>query len=299
MTAKLKENNFGALMLTKQNPNSSTLQRSNGLVRIAFKTRGGETVLDDLFQQGSAKVKLGRKETSCLTEAVLINTSGGMTGGDRLETHIHWQQNTTAILTTQAAERCYKSIGGSAKITSHLKIDSGATGLWLPQETIMFDEADYQRQTIVKLENDSQFLGVESSIFGRTAMGETITQGHLKETWSLWCKNQLLFKDAFALDGHIDKKLNQPAIANGAKAISTIIYYGPLARDISIIANFILGNQPIIGHATSFDKITIVRILSPDGQQLRTATILLLNQLLIKVTNNKTERALLPRVWNM
>ena len=113
------------------------LQRSTGAVRVSFKRDGGGTVLDRLFQQGCYKA----------LEAILINTSGGLTDGDRLSCIASWQANTKALITTQAAERIYRSRGGAANVDSRLQIDERASACWLPQETLLFDRGRLDRTT--------------------------------------------------------------------------------------------------------------------------------------------------------
>ena len=52
----------------------------------------GRSRLNRLAQQGAAKIRLPRSEADPL-EAVLINTAGGLTGGDR----IAWERDVTLV----------------------------------------------------------------------------------------------------------------------------------------------------------------------------------------------------------
>ena len=60
-------------------PTLPVLQRSRGIVRLAFKLRDNSTVLKELYQHGGYFAKLPASENGHPTEAVLINTSGGVT----------------------------------------------------------------------------------------------------------------------------------------------------------------------------------------------------------------------------
>ena len=287
-------------MLTDLTGNMLTLlERAKGNAKVGFKQRGKETVLDELYQQGSAKIRFARKEPGRLTEAVLINTSGGMTGGDEFCTNVNWGADTTAIVTTQAAERYYRSLGDVATVTSDLSVGKEACGLWLPQETIMFDGAAYDRSTEINLAPDARFLGVESTLFGRHAMGEAVENGFVRETWKVRRQGRLLFADAFGLDGNIGHKLNQPTIADGAKAISTVIYAGRDSEQIREVVNGLLKQKNARGGATNFEGLSVVRLFAASGQELRTIMIAILNELLLCITGNKTNDCLLPRVWMM
>ena len=142
------------------------LERSTGKVDLSFKLRDGETVLGDLYQQGCGKARLGRKEPEQLLEAILINTSGGLTDGDCITTGVKWEDNTCAVVTTQAAERFYKALAGKAILETRLEIGQNACGLWLPQETIMFDSAAYERTTKVELGTNALMVALKPVFLG-------------------------------------------------------------------------------------------------------------------------------------
>ena len=94
------------------------LQRSTGAARIAFKARDGRTVLDDVHQSGCCKVRFPRPDPGATTEAVLINTAGGLTDADRLTVEARWRPGTCAVVTSQAAERVYRSRDLPARVAS-------------------------------------------------------------------------------------------------------------------------------------------------------------------------------------
>src|SRR5262249_25689963 len=80
-------------------------------------------------------------------EAVLINTAGGVAGGDRLDTDVTALANATIMLTSQAAERIYGALDRPARISTTLTAGTAAKLAWCPQETIVFDRARVRRET--------------------------------------------------------------------------------------------------------------------------------------------------------
>jgi urease accessory protein len=279
-----------------QNADPIALQRSTGNVRVSFKQRDGKTVLDDLYQAGSGKIRMARSEPGRLSEAVIINTTGGLTDGDEFASEIHWQKDTTAILTTQAAERIYQSRRGNAVITSKMQLDEGATGLWLPQETILFDGGRLLRSNNIDLHGTAQLIAVEATIFGRTAMGEKIISGLLVDEWYIRIDGKLVFADRFRLQDDMDAKLRNPAIANGANALATIIHAAPL-HDLGQIRN-ILENQPCTGGSTMLGPLSVTRLFADNAQDLRRGVVAVLDAL-IAVSCPKHAGSLLPRVWSL
>ncbi len=273
------------------------LQRATGKAEVSFRQRDGKAVLGDLYQEGSAKVRLARAEPGRLTEAVLINTSGGLTDGDEFTTSIGWGKDTKAIVTTQASERFYKTRAGHACIVSNLEIAENACALWLPQETIMFDGGAYERKTLIDMPSSATLVAIESTMFGRKAMGEVVTDGWMREIWQVRIDGRLAFVDAFELGGQIDQSLERRAIANGAKAVSTIVFVG---RDIETRrdrVNEIIESNEGLGRASSLGALMVVRLFADDIHSLRRLSVPILDDLLICATQAKGAASLLPRVW--
>ena len=104
-----------------------------------------------------------------------------------------------------------------------LRVRSGATLEWLPQETILFDRARIHRRIDIDLAATASLLLCEIVVFGRTAMGERMREGEFVDRWRLRRGGRLVFAETVRLDGDIGGKLAHPAIANGAAAIGTAL----------------------------------------------------------------------------
>ena len=267
-------------------------------MRLSFKQRDGETALDDLYQSGSGKIKMARAEPGRSKEAVIINTTGGLTDGDEFTSSIHWRNQTKAIVTTQAAERIYKSRLDNAEIHSHLRVDSGACAMWLPQETILFDGGRLNRSNKVDVSEGGQLIAVESCVFGRAAMGETIENGYFSDSWQVRVDEKLVLVDRFQLEDNIQAQLDRPAIANCARALATIIHVAIDAEaSCDKIREIIMDNQAI-GGSSSLGPLTITRLFGKNAYELKTTTIQVL-ELLMSRTNPGHIGSLLPRVWRL
>jgi len=273
-------------------------ERSIGKASVAFKRRGEDTVLQDLFQEGCAKIKMPRPEPGRRTEAVIINTAGGLTGGDVFAVSAKWGPQTTAILTTQAAERYYTSCTGAAKITTRLHIEEAATALWLPQEAIMFDGAIYERATHIDMVAGARLLALEMSVFGRTAMGETVTRGTSSERWQLRLDGRLVFADAFALDGDIHTAMGRPAIANGAHTMATLLYVGPDMAALCDTINQGFLSSAIDGQASQLEAVLVVRMLAQSAQNLRTCVNEVVDLLSRSLHSGNPLTSYVPRLWS-
>jgi hypothetical protein len=153
----------------------SWLPRTEGAARLSFARRGEQTQLDVLYQAGAARVRFPRPTAGAPREAVLLNTAGGLTGGDHMSLDVTLGARAEATLTTAAAEKICRARDGDATIAVTLALGAGARLAWLPQATILFDGSRLDRRTEVQLAGDARFLGVEFLIFGRQARGRTCT----------------------------------------------------------------------------------------------------------------------------
>lgn len=277
-------------------PAPPRLQRASGTVKLSFKNREARTVLDDLFQQGCAKVRLPNVIPGHPPDAVLINTSGGLTDGDVLETHIRWGARTHARIAGQAAERIYqaRSSARAARISTHLHVEGGALAEWLPQETIFFEGGSLHRTTTIDLEDSGRLLACEAVVFGRTARGETLTTGQIYEHWRVSVEGRLVWTDAWRIDPLSQEHLNKAAIAGGARALATILYVGEDSAALIDAARAALEKTPCFSGATCMNSVFLVRLAAKDGAVLRTGLMRTIEGLQRVIPGCASG---LPRVW--
>jgi urease accessory protein len=269
---------------------AGVLPRAQGELRLGFKRRGDLTVLDTLYQQGCAKARLPNVEEDGWKSAVAINTSGGLTGGDRLAIAVDWREGARALVAGQAAEKIYRSLSGVAQVRTRLTVDAGAQAEWLPQETILFNRAALDRDTIVTMMPDSRFLGVEAVVLGREAMGESVQQGFLRDAWRINRGGKLVYADVIAVEGDIAKRFARTAIAGGARAFASIIHVAPDAETrLEAVRASIETLEDAQAGASSWHGMLTVRILARDGEALLAAVRRALEPL--------REGRALPRVW--
>ena len=108
-------------------------QRSIGEVMLRMQQAGPAIIRES----GSLKLRISKGTT----EAILINAGGGIAGGDVITVNAEVGPQATLTLTSQAAERVYRSLGPPAKVDVSLKAEAGSKLFWLPQETILFQHS--------------------------------------------------------------------------------------------------------------------------------------------------------------
>jgi urease accessory protein len=242
-------------------------QRASGQLQLSFQRSLGTTRIDRFYQEGCLKARLPRRVAPAICDAVLMNLSGGIAGGDRLVTDIVLDSQTQACVSSQAAERIYRALDAPASITTRITLQPGAALHYLPQETILFDGFALHRSLEIALAQDAVFLGVEALVFGRQAMGEVLRAGHLRDQISLWRDGRLVLQDMTRLDGEIAAQLDRPAVASGARAMAALILAGPGAEQkLAPLREALAGAQAGVSVVA---QTLFVRILAPDGASLR------------------------------
>lgn len=267
---------------------SGALQRTRGEAAICFKAGAGGTRLARLRQEGSAKIRLPKGAAGDPPLAVLINTAGGLTGGDRMRFSAEAGPGARATITTQACERIYRSAGGEVEVLARLDIGAEARIDWLPQETILFDGGRLSRRLEVDLAEDATLIAVEAVIFGRTAHGETVRSGLLRDRWRIRRNGRLLFADDLHFDWADAGLLHRPAVLAGNGAMATILYAGAEPERHLERLRAIIGDA---GGVSVWNGKLLARIVAEGGVALRRVTSPALIDLL--------DGAALPKLWQM
>ena len=265
----------------------SWLPRTEGSARLEFVRRAGQTRLDVLFQAGAARVRFPNP-AGASPEAVLLNTAGGLTGGDRMDLNVRLGASAEATLTTAAAEKIYRARDGDTAIDIKLLLGAGAYLAWLPQPTILFDGSRLDRRTEVELAGDARFLAVETLIFGRQAMGENVRHGFCRDAWRIRRDGTLVFADSFRVSGGIAAALARPATLSGARAAAMLIYVAAdAASRLDSVRSLLEGAESLAG-ASAWNGLLVVRAIAHDGRTLQGEMTPLLQALGGRP---------LPRVW--
>ncbi len=178
------------------------LQRASGESRVAFARRDGQTRLSDLYQRDPCRVLFPDPEPGEPPQAVLVTTSGGVTGGDLLTMAVEVGPGGTAVAATQAAEKIYRAAGADAcAMDIALTVGEGGTLDWLPQETIVFQGARLKRRTMADVATGGALLACEMVVLGRAASGERFTSGLLLDSWSVRRAGRLVWTDTLRVVG--------------------------------------------------------------------------------------------------
>src|SRR5215831_1915862 len=260
--------------------------RAHGRVSLAVAATLGTTRRTTTREEGSLRVRF---PNACpgAPEAVLVNTAGGITGGDRFAVDLVLDAGAQLNVTTAAAEKIYRSLGPVAGIDVCATLADGAELTWLPQETILFDRAGLARTITIALAPSAKLLLAEAIVFGRSAMGETVHEGSFADRWRVRRDGRLIFAENFHLDGAITDRLNEAAVAGGCTALGTVLMIpgdDAAASAVQTASGQFRGEVGI----SAWNGIALARLMARDGAALRHDLVALLSAL---------GRRALPRIW--
>jgi len=250
--------------------------RAIGAIALAVAAGAEGSRRQRVHEEGALRVRFPNVATGDALEAVVVNTAGGMTGGDRFDLDMAVGPGAKLTVTTAAAEKIYRSLGADTDIRVKLDVGSGGALAWLPQETILFDRIRLRRSIEADLAPDASLLLAEGVVFGRSAMGETLTQGHFSDRWRVRRGGVLVFAESLRLHGAIAEQLDQRAVAGGGVAIASVL---KVPADDAAVAAVRAKQSEFAGEVgvSAWNGLALARLVAPGGAALHRDLIAVLS----------------------
>jgi len=261
--------------------------RAVGRVALSVAAAPGGSRRTRVHEAGSLRVRFPNGDRRAALDAVLVNTAGGMAGGDRFDIDINVAAGARLTVTTAAAEKIYRSLGPDTQVGVRIKVGPGGALAWLPQETILFDQVRLRRTIDINLAPDANLLLAEAAVFGRSAMGEILRHGYFLDRWRVRVDGALVFAETVRLDGEIAQRLAEPAVTGEGVAVASVI---KLPGDDDAVAAVRAMQDSFSGQVgvSAWNGLVAVRLVAPEGAALRRDLIGVLTAL---------NTGPLPRLW--
>ena len=283
------------------NSPSLAAERSHWLATLAlgFERDGDSTRLMRREHTGPLRVqKPLYPEHPSTCHAIIIHPPGGVVGGDELRMQFDMGPGARALLSTPGAAKWYRANGHCSRQKIRIRVSTGAALEWLPQETIIFNEANVVFDNIIDLDADATFIGCEILCFGRTASGETFEQGNVQQSLMIRREGKPLWLEQGALAGG-SRQMRSPLGLGGYTVCASLIAVGGAssATLLSAVREHCAAVDDGRGQfgATQMKSVITVRYLG-DNSEVARSIMLAAWKILRPALLDRA--AVIPRIWN-
>ncbi|HEY9100456.1 urease accessory protein UreD [Chitinimonas sp.] len=249
-----------------------TLAPWRAALQLGFEQQAGRTVMRRLEQYGPLTVqKPLYPEGGTVCHAIVLHPPGGIAGGDMLQQDITVGSGAHALLTTPGAAKWYGSIGPEASQVIQLRVATGGTLEWLPQETIVYDGARARSQLQIELAEGARLACWDLICLGRPAAGERFKRGSWRQTLRIQRPDgtPLLLERALLRGG--DPLLDAPVGLAGQPVMGTLLLSGQVDADTLALLRALPSAPGLRLGWTQLDGLLVLRGLAARAEPLRAA----------------------------
>lgn len=260
----------------------------DGVTRLVEREHFGPLLVQKPFYPEGQKI----------CHVVIIHPPGGVVGGDQLEISAQVDASANAQITTPGAAKWYKANGHTSHQKIRIYVRKGSSLEWVPQETIFYNNANVEIDHQVILEDDAVYVSCEILCFGRTAYGETFSNGQIKQRTSIKRNNKLIWLEQIRLLGE-SSAMNGALALSGKTVCATLILTGKtisqpmidLAREET---NKITKRADQVG-MSQLKSALVVRYLGDSSEVARQVMLCVWGLLRPELIGSA---AIVPRMWN-
>jgi len=262
-------------------------------LQLSLKKQTEKTVLGKCEHFGPLRVQRPFYPEGHLAHIYILHPPGGVVGGDQLNIKINVQQNAQALCTTPGSGKFYLSAGAWAEFNQTLKIESGASLEWLPQENILFAGAKVKTRTKIELQDDAKFIGWEVNCLGRPSSGEIFEHGAFDSQLEFYHNQTLILVEN-------QRVLNQQMLTAAAglrgQAMQATLLAFPCDENHLEAARHTLTelNATTLSAVTLIDGLLVMRVLSHRNENLKQQLICIWETLRPLLLGRD---AVAPRIW--
>jgi urease accessory protein len=243
-----------------------------GMVHLRYAVEDGRCIAAQTYSRAPLRVQRPLyPEGRDLCHSVLVHTAGGLVGGDGLTIDLAVAPGGRVLVTTAAASKVYGSAAGTPtnqRVTIDLAPQSCLE--WLPLETIVFDRAHCHQSLRVNLAPEAVWAGWEITRFGRSARGETFSQGDWRSHLEVWRGDRPLWCDRQQLGGG-GAPLHSPNGLAGQPVVGSfaLVGFSPTPDQVETLRQLWPTDGPGQGGVTRLQDGLLCRYLGPSSQAAR------------------------------
>ena len=208
-------------------------------------------------------------QTGC-AYTYLVNPTGGLVGGDRIEIEIALQEQAHVSATTPSATKIYKSLGSFA--SQEMRVVVGREGVfeYFPHYVIPFAHSLYYQKAKIQMEENTRALILDFFTTGRLARGEHLQFQEYRSFMEIDYRGELILSDRFSLEP-LDMDYSSLGFLESCSAVAVLytIFDNPPLDSLIIhdLRKAIQGMKNVVGGVSTLpSKGVIVRLLGDSAR---------------------------------
>ncbi|VAX03874.1 Urease accessory protein UreD [hydrothermal vent metagenome] len=228
-----------------------------------------------------------------LAHIYILHPPGGVVGGDQLHITLDIAHKAQVLCTTPGSGKFYLSAGEWAVLEQTLRIKSGASLEWFPQENILFAGARLRARTRIELEDDAVFMGWDITCLGRPGSQERFEHGAFDARLEFYHNQKLLLVENQRV---LDKQVLEAAAGlRGQPMQATLLAFPCDENHLEQVRNQLIKNgASTLTGVTLIDGLLVVRALGDNSETLKQQLITIWQTLRPGLLDRP---AVLPRIW--
>lgn len=173
--------------------------------------------------------------TRTMPQFYLINTSGGLVQGDRLDVAIMLKNNASACMMTQSANKIYRMEKNCATQHNEIRLDNGAYLEFVPEPNIPYGGSRFFQSTAIRLKKDSTLFYWDIIYPGRYARGEEFNYDIYSSSLDIFIEDELSLIDTVRIEPKKHDPRSPGILGKGRFAANVYAYaedYGSFLKEI-------------------------------------------------------------------
>ena len=247
----------------------------SGRLDIRFSARHGRTVLDRQYHEAPFKVSRARYlAASSLARVIVMHSTAGLFGGDRLEARIYVEAGARALVTSQAATKVHPSGNTPACQSLRIAVETGGELHYYVDPVIPFADSRLWQEIRIELGPGARFYYWDGLMAGRVRRGESWRFAELRSETAVFVDAELAYLDRFELRPSDRSPTSRWAIDRDLYMGTAIAYdpsineetFQPIRSDIASMNGTVAAGLDI-----PFDRLMVGRFLAQKGSSFRRA----------------------------
>jgi len=236
-----------------------------GSARLAFERAGPRTLVRTALAHSPLRLLTPRNHGHAAW-AYTSSFGGGLVDGDHLLLEVDVAARASAFLSTQGANRVYRSPGG-CRSDFTARVGEGALLAVVPDPTVCFTGARYAQTFDLRLASGASLVFMDLVTSGRDASGERWAFAHYTSTLRVWVDGRSRVDERWLLDpaqGPLPERLGR------FNALASVLLLGPALASAREALSAQVSALPVSSRAA---LIPSVSPLGTDGLLLRAAAV--------------------------